>query len=222
MISVLIIEDDLMLAEIHKQFVDQVEGYKVTDVANDGEQALDLLRKNKYDLIILDVYMPIIDGFKLLEIIRNENIVVDTILVTAAKRSDQVDLALRLGAIDYLVKPFEFNRLKTSLELYKKRKNLITTKDTVLQNDIDIILERNRKIEVELPKGLNKHTLSRIERLIASHKGEVLKSDFIAKELDLSKVSIRKYLEHLSDLGFIEIITEYGTRGRPSYQYRIL
>lgn len=222
MISVLIIEDDLMLAEIHKQFVDQVEGYKVTDVANDGEQALDLLRKNKYDLIILDVYMPINDGFKLLEIIRNENIVVDTILVTAAKRSDQVDLALRLGAIDYLVKPFEFNRLKTSLELYKKRKNLITTKDTVLQNDIDIILERNRKIEVELPKGLNKHTLSRIERLIASHKGEVLKSDFIAKELDLSKVSIRKYLEHLSDLGFIEIITEYGTRGRPSYQYRIL
>lgn len=222
MISVLIIEDDLMLAEIHKQFVDQVEGYKVTDVANDGEQALELLRKNKYDLMILDVYMPIIDGFKLLEIIRNENIVVDTILVTAAKRSDQVDFALRLGAIDYLVKPFEFNRLKTSLELYKKRKNLMKTKDTVHQNDIDIILERNRKIEVELPKGLNKHTLSRIERFISSHKGEVLKSDFIASELDLSKVSIRKYLEHLSDLGFIEIITEYGTRGRPSYQYRIL
>lgn len=222
MISVLIIEDDLMLAEIHKQFVDQVEGYKVTDVANDGEQALKFLRDKKYDLMILDVYMPIIDGFKLLEIIRNENIVIDTILVTAAKRSDQVDYALRLGAIDYLVKPFEFNRLKTSLELYKKRKKLMNTKDTVHQNDIDIILERNRTFDIDLPKGLNKHTLSRIERFISSHKGEILKSDYIASELDLSKVSIRKYLEHLSELGYIQILTEYGTRGRPSYQYKIL
>lgn len=224
MIKVLIIEDDLMLAEIHKEFVDKVSGYKVVSVVHNGEEALKLLKSLKIDLIILDVYMPKMDGFTLLETIRKEGIQMDCILVTAAKRSDQVDQAFKLGAIDYLVKPFDFDRLKSSLDEYIKRRQLITSKQVVHQDDIDNLLKRSGESisELELPKGLNKLTLKLIEKFIEKNHGETFKSDEIASELNLSKVSIRKYFEYLQTIDKVNIITEYGTRGRPSYLYKII
>lgn len=224
MIKVLIIEDDLMLAQIHKEFVDKVNGYCVVSVVHNGEEALKLLKSLKVDLIILDVYMPKMDGFALLEAIRKEAIAMDCIFVTAAKRSDQVDHAFKLGAVDYLVKPFDFNRLKSSLDQYSKRRELITSKLVVHQEDIDNLLKRSKEniSETDLPKGLNKLTLKRINKFIHENKGETFKSDEIASCLDLSKVSVRKYFEHLESTGKINIITEYGTRGRPSYLYKII
>lgn len=224
MIKVLIVEDDLMLAEIHKEFVDKVNGYSVVSVVHNGDEALKLIKSLKIDLIILDVYMPRVDGFTLLETIRKEAIDMDCILVTAAKRSDQVDYAFRLGAVDYLVKPFDFNRLKSSLEQYSKRRELIRSKTVVHQEDIDKLLKRKQddKIETEIPKGLNKLTLKRVNKFINSNKGKSFKSDEIANQLELSKVSVRKYFEYLEGIGEVSIIIEYGTRGRPSYLYKIL
>lgn len=224
MIKVLIIEDDLMLAEIHKEFVDKVKGYNVVSVVHNGEEAIGLLKSLKIDLIILDVYMPKMDGFELLETIRKEGMAMDCIFVTAAKRSDQVDHAFKLGAVDYLVKPFDFKRLKSSLDQYTKRRELITSKLVIHQEDIDNLLKRSKDkiLETELPKGLNKLTLKRIDKFIIENKGETFKSDEIADCLDLSKVSVRKYFEYLESIGKVNIITEYGTRGRPSYLYKIL
>ena len=63
MINVLVVEDDPMVAQLHEHYLSQIKGFQLCDIAGNGDTALKLLRQNKYDLIILDVFMPTMDGY---------------------------------------------------------------------------------------------------------------------------------------------------------------
>ncbi len=104
--KVIVIEDDPMLADIHKKYVDSQEAFKCVAVIHDAENALDIIKKQKPDLILLDVYLPHQSGIEFLIKLREEKESVDVILITAARNAEQVETAFRYGAIDYLVKPF--------------------------------------------------------------------------------------------------------------------
>ncbi|QXM06546.1 response regulator [Crassaminicella indica] len=221
MIRVLVVEDDPMLAELNRRFVEKIDGFTVVDVANNGEIAIKKLNNNKIDLVILDVYMPKVDGMELFRRVRKQNKMVDFILVTAANDTDKIKEALKLGAVDYLVKPFEFDRLKKSLLNYKLRKNLLVKKPFVSQEEIDklFIGVCKEKQEKEIKKGLHQLTLNRIISFLKENKEELLSSEIISEKLGMSKVTIRRYLDYLEDMGSVEKKIEYGSRGRPSYQY---
>jgi len=219
MIKVLIVEDDPMLAEIHKSFIEKVEGYTIEGIAYDGKTALEILRDKEIDLVVLDVFIPKIDGMKVLENMRKENIVADVILVTAAKDIEKVKLALKLGAFDYLVKPFEYDRMKKSLDTYKERKTILDNNGEIQQNEIDFLLKRKGKISQELPKGVHVNTLSLILEELEQRKGIVFDAKDLADKLKISKVSVRKYLDYLEKEGSVKVTVDYGTRGRPSYKY---
>lgn len=118
-IQVLIVEDDLRIAEINQRFTNMVEGYEVCGIATDLSQARDLVRILRPDLILLDIYFPDGSGIDLLWYIRSNHFSSDVMMITAAKEIDAVKEAMRGGAIDYIIKPIIFQRFLKTLERYK-------------------------------------------------------------------------------------------------------
>ena len=221
MIRVLVVEDDPMLAEIHRKFINSTEGFDVIGIAGDGVTALEFLKEKPVDLLILDIYMPKMDGLTLIEEMRHASISSDLILVTASKDVEQVERALKYGVFDYLVKPFEFERLKKALIHYKSRVEMLDSSSTVEQGQIDRMLMRERDLPlIELPKGLHAKTLERVRKATQICAEDFVDIEAIAEGLDVSKVTIRRYLEYLAQLEEIEIQMNYGTRGRPSFKYK--
>ena len=223
MINVLIVEDDPMVASINKRYVESIEGFRVAGTATNGEEALRLIKNRNIDLIILDIYKPRIDGISFLKKIRQNNITTDVILVTAAKETESFDQSMALGAVDYLVKPFEYERFKKSLENYRRRHKILSGKDVIRQEDIDKMShagsgERGKST----PKGLHIKTLNRVRNYMCNKKGELVSEEEAANALSITKVTVRRYLDYLASIGEIEIEVEYGAVGRPTNLYRFI
>ena len=154
MINVLVVEDDPMVAQLHEHYLSQIKGFNLSDVANNGDMALKLLSKKSYDLLILDIFMPTMDGLQLLAKIREYGFDVDVIIVSAANDKDKIKQALRLGAVDYIIKPFEFERLNLALNNYLKRYHIVSEQTIIEQSDLDqTIIRREEQMVVSLPKG---------------------------------------------------------------------
>lgn len=223
MVKVLIVEDDPMVAQINKKYIESIEGFEVINVIPNGDQALKFLERTKVDLVILDIYIYKLDGITVLKKMRQKHIMSDVILVTAAKDADKIDDALKLGAVDYLVKPFEYERLKKSLEDYLLRTRVLKYGSLIDQKDIDQIMMRcTSSLDDRLPKGLNKNTLERIIRYLENSDDRLLTSDEISDKLGVTKVTIRRYLDYLERIGTVKLIIEYGAIGRPSHRYQYL
>ncbi|MTI66935.1 MAG: response regulator [Firmicutes bacterium] len=221
MINVLIVEDDPMVSELNKRYVESIEGFKVIKSVSNGQDALKILNKKRIDLVILDIYMPKVDGISLLKEMRKRSIMSDVILVTAAKEAKNIDAVLKLGAVDYLIKPFEFERLQNSLKKYLQRHRLLNDKEAFKQEDIDkLTVKYKTNGKEEIKKGLHKHTLDMIRRYMSKNKDIYLSSDEIAEKLDFSKVTIRRYLEYLEEIGEIKLQINYGGIGRPAHLYK--
>lgn len=223
MINVLIVEDDPMVAQINKKYTESVDGFGVVGVCHNGRQALEMIDTNNIDLIILDIYMPKLDGISFLKEIRSVGISTDIIMVTAADEADKLNEVLKLGAIDYLIKPFEYERFKEALNKFKVRYKLLTTKSIVNQEDIDKITSRNiSNLNEELQKGINDRTLKRLKNFLKECGEECFTCEEIAEEMRLSRVTIRRYLEYMTSTGELNRDIEYGEIGRPKTIYKLV
>lgn len=221
MINLLIVEDDPMVAELNRRYVSTIDGYRVIGIARNGEEAMSKLESSKIDLLLLDMYMPKTNGLELLKEIRNNQMMVDVIMVTAAKETDSIDELFKLGVVDYLIKPFSYERLKNSLENYKSRFLLLNSKQEITQEDIDRITTiQTQEMSASLQKGLHKNTLARIRSYMQSKQNQQITSNELAESLQVSAVTIRRYLEYLVAIGEVRLEIEYGSIGRPSYLYR--
>lgn len=219
MIDVLVVEDDPMVAQLHEHYLSQIKGFRLCDIARSGVDALKLLRDNKYDLLILDVFMPSMDGIQTLEKIRENKFDVDVIIVSAANDKDKIKQALRLGAVDYIIKPFEFERFNLALMNYQKRYSIVEEQDTIKQSELDKTIIRQEKESIAaLPKGLDKHTLATVWNCIITLEG-MFTTEEVSTKVGISRVSIRKYLEFLKTLRLLKLELHRGSVGRPVYKY---
>ena len=124
--KILIVEDELNVAEVLKRGL-QEEGYE-TDVAYDGQIGLRLAQSGGYELIILDVNLPLINGLELCKKLREKDEQTPVMMLTALSMSDDIVLGLESGADDYLPKPFRFNELYARVKALTRRKKFpITT-----------------------------------------------------------------------------------------------
>ena len=222
MINVLVVEDDPMVAQLHEHYLSQIKGFQLCDIAGNGDTALKLLRQNKYDLIILDVFMPTMDGLQLLAKIRENGYDVDVIIVSAANDKDKIKLALRLGAVDYIIKPFEFERFNLALNNYLKRYQIVEEQGIIKQADLDTtIMRQENQVAVTLPKGLDKNTLGTVWDCICGIDG-MFTTEEVAGMVGISRVSIRKYLEFLKSLHLLKLDLHRGSVGRPVYKFLCL
>lgn len=222
MYKVLIVEDDPMVAMINEQYIKRNKNFTVVGKCTDGASALDFLKKNEVDLLVLDVYMPHINGFETLRKIRNEQITVDAIMVTAANDRESLEEALHLGVVDYLVKPFTFERFLMALQKYIVQNNALKDMDTLNQSSIDHIIENTRKKSEEIfPKGIQEKTLQLILEYLKSNKGKRFTGEEIANEIGLTAVTVRRYMNFLTETGRVVGEMNYETGGRPCMQYKI-
>lgn len=226
MIRILIVEDDPMVAALNRQYAEQLEGFAVAGVSANTEEASELLAKTEVQLVLLDIHMPGGNGIDFLRKIRKERLDLDVILITAASEIHQIQEALRLGAVDYLIKPFEFSRFQEALVQYRNQYSNIGNKSKISQQELDRMLYQKTQAKSEtskqqaLPKGLTKTTLHRINEVILSKGTEVFSTEEIAEASQISRVSVRKYLKFLAGIGYLEESLVYGV-GRPIYQYRL-
>ena len=222
MYKVLIVEDDPMVAMINEQFVSRHKDFVVAHKCNDGKSALEYLDENEVDLIILDVYMPYMDGFETLRQIRKKQISVDVIMVTAANERQQLKEGLHLGVVDYLVKPFTFERFKVALDKFIAQVEALKDLDKVNQKNIDFLIDKSRKTTNELyPKGIQEKTLQTIMEHLKENKNKWLTGDEIAEKIGLTGVTVRRYMTHLAETGMIIADMNYETGGRPCMLYKI-
>ncbi|WP_028402705.1 response regulator [Ectobacillus panaciterrae] len=222
MIRVLIVEDDPMVAEFNKRYLEQVGGFQLVSVVTSVDAALHILEKKTIDLILLDIFMPGKTGLELLMHIRETGKKADVIFITAASDMERIQTALRYGAVDYLMKPFEFDRFNEALSAYREKFMFMKNQQVLSQKELDrqILHKEPRAIAEELPKGVTKGTLQVIWETAQSMGESPFSTEDIAGRVGISRVSVRKYLKFLSDIDALHVKVHYGTIGRPIYQYK--
>ena len=219
--KVLIVEDDPMVSMINEQYVNRNKAFRVVQKCKDGKSALEYLEHNDVDLIILDVYMPLMDGFETLRQIRKNKKSVDVIMVTAANDRASLEEALHLGVVDYLVKPFTYDRFRIALDKYVSKIAALKDIDTLNQKNIDFIIENARKKSEELyPKGIQEKTLQTILDEMKKNPSKWMTGDEIAERIGLTGVTVRRYLNYLTEKGILLSEIDYETGGRPCMRYR--
>jgi response regulator of citrate/malate metabolism len=217
-LTVLVVDDDFMVASIHTRFVERAEGFRVLGVAATGEAALTEIARLRPDLVLLDVHLPDISGIDVLRRLRGEGNDVGVMMVTAAREADTVRAAAAAGAAHYLVKPFEFDDLVARLQAFRQSHTALTGVATPGQEDIDAVfapLGRGREV---LPKGLSTETASAV--LAALDAAQEISAAECADEVGVSRVSARRYLEHFVAQGRATVRLNYGGAGRPERRYR--
>ena len=208
---ILIIEDDPMVAMIHKEYFKRKELSDDLNHVSTLEEAKTFLEKSDADLIVLDNYLTDGQGVEYLPELKGYPI----IMITAANDIQTVEAALTNGVVDYLVKPFTYERFSQSVDKVQDYVSLLS-KEKINQDLIDDYLNSGRVEEEEdsLPKGLSRITLKKVLENIKEHEAGFTTQQ-VADELDISRITIRKYLNHLVNINILSEDAEYYTSGRP-------
>lgn len=221
MIKAIIVEDDPMVAQINKQYLTEFRDIEVQGLFGNGRDAISFLMENTVDLIILDITMPVLDGLEFAKTIRENRINSDIIVVTAANDIEHLDEMLRYGVIDYLVKPFNRDRFNKAINKFLKKSNLFSRHNVLQQEEIDSIFSAKMSNHKEYEKGIQVATLEKIKNYIENAKMTSFSCDILAVELNLSKVTIRRYLNYLVEDDYLINTVDYETGGRPSIIYKV-
>jgi response regulator of citrate/malate metabolism len=218
-IEVLIVDDDFMVARIHTGYVERTPGFTVTGVAKTGAEAREACARLQPDLVLLDVFLPDVSGLDLLGDLREAAPEVDVLVISAAREADTVRRALRGGIVHYLMKPFSYDDLRVRLEHYQQAYAPIAGEEAD-QADVDRVFNIT-PVERRLPKGFSPQTLKLVEDILRG-RGPAA-ADLSAAEaaalLGISRVSARRYLEHLTTSGQVAVSLRYGEVGRPERRY---
>lgn len=220
MLKAIIVEDDPMVARLNEIFLEKFKEIKVHKIITNGEDAMKYLSSNEVDLVILDIYMPIVTGIEVLKFIKHHYLNCDVIMITAATETAVLDEILHLGVIDYLVKPFEQERFDIAISNFLSRKKLIHQSDKASQKIIDNILNKKNK-RIRLEKGMQQNTLDHVIKAMKTHS-DYITCSMLADEINLSKVTARRYLNYLVEAGTVQSKVDYSTGGRPSIKYKLL
>ena len=209
--KILIIEDDPMVAMIHKEYFKRKEISNDLNHVSTLEEAKEFLANSDTDLIILDNYLADGQGIEFLPELKGYPI----IMITAANDVQTVEAALTNGVVDYLVKPFTYERFSQAIDKVQDYMKLLS-KEKINQDLIDDYLNSARVEEEEdsLPKGLSRITLKKVlENIKEQETGFTTQQ--VADALDISRITIRKYLNHLVNINVLSEDAEYYTSGRP-------
>jgi DNA-binding response OmpR family regulator len=205
--KILLAEDDIDFGAILKQYL-ELQNFTVI-WAKDGEEALDLFKTNSFDICVLDVMMPKIDGFTLAEKIVDSNPEIPFVFLTARNQNEDKIKGLKLGADDYIVKPFEADELVLRLTNIIKRTEKRSLSNA-LPNQIDIGIFTFDIKRFELKSSQKTQQLTEKEAslllFLFKHKNQLVKREqvlkavwenddfFSGRSMDVFISKLRKYL----------------------------
>ena len=217
-IKILLCEDDENLGMLVREYL-QAKGYS-TVLCPDGEQGFKEFTKNKYDIAVLDVMMPKKDGFTLAQDIRQANADLPIIFLTAKTLKEDILEGFKIGADDYITKPFSMEELVFRVEAILRRVRGKKTKESTLYHIGKFVFDTQKQL---LTIGDQQTKLTTKENellaLLCSHANEILQRDFALKTIWIDDnyfnarsmdVYITKLRKHLKDDDQIEIINIHG------------
>ena len=217
-IKILLCEDDENLGMLLREYL-QAKGYS-TVLCPDGEQGFKEFTKNKYDIAVLDVMMPKKDGFTLAQDIRQANADLPIIILTPKTIKQEILEGFKIGADDYITKPFSMEELVFRVEAILRRVRGKKTKESTLYHIGKFVFDTQKQL---LTIGDQQTKLTTKENellaLLCSHANEILQRDFALKTIWIDDnyfnarsmdVYITKLRKHLKDDDQIEIINIHG------------
>jgi len=220
-IRTLVVDDDFMAASVHRSFAERVPGFTVVGEATTGAHALELVRRLRPDLVLLDIYLPDMSGLEVMRRLRDdEDEPVDVIAITSAKDVKTLRGAMRHGVVHYLVKPFTFATFRERLESYAALRARLERLHQADQREVDRLYALLRTAGGDaLPKGVSAPTLALVAEVVREADAELSASD-VAARAGISRGTARRYLEFLAESGTLELALRYGAAGRPEHLYR--
>lgn len=223
-VRVLVVEDEEVAAAAHASYVGRIPGFEVAGVTRSAGEAMRFLDADRsVDLLLLDMHLPDGHGLGLLQRLRAAGHLCDVIAVTSARDPDVVRHAVAQGVVLYLLKPFTFATFRDKLGQYAAyREQLAAAPDEVVQDEVDRLFGSLRVgPSAPLPKGMSAETLRDVTTVLRD-AGSGLSATEAAALVGASRVTVRRYLEHLADSGLAERHPRYGGSGRPEVEYRWL
>ena len=221
-LRVLIVDDDETVARLHGSFLAGLDGFVVCGIAATGPEAVAAMRSAKPDIVLLDVHLPTFSGLEALRIARSDRVRrFEVIAVTAARDIDTVRAARRAGVRHYFAKPFSAHDLRLRLmeiagEIAGRREH---DSGDLAQAQIDALMTPNAAAAGP-PKGISPETLEIVRFALAQLPGA--SATDLSTRVGLSRVTTRRYLEHLVDGGAARRSLDYASTGRPTTRYRSL
>lgn len=221
-IRVLIVEDEPLTAEAHAAYVARLEGFTVVGTVGTGRAMLSAVAAERPDLVLLDLDLPDAHGLQLVRALRTAGSAVDVIAVTAANDARGVRNAIALGIVQYLVKPFSFRTFSERLTTYREYRQGFEDHRSLSQADIDERLGALRPATPSEPgKGITPGTLESVRAALMGATGGASATE-VAEATGTSRVTARRYLEHLVSVGQVDKDVRHSGPGRPEYEYRWL
>ena len=217
-LKILLCEDDENLGMLLREYL-QAKGY-ATELCADGEAGYKAFMKTKYDICVLDVMMPKKDGFTLATEIRQANAEMPIIFLTAKTQKEDIVEGFKLGADDYITKPFSMEELVFRIEAILRRVRGKKTKESTLYHIGNFTFDTQKQL-LTIGEKQTKLTTKENELLAlpCSHANEILQRDFALKTIWIDDnyfnarsmdVYITKLRKHLKDDPQIEIINIHG------------
>lgn len=224
MITVLIVEDEPLIAEAHRTYLQRLNGFSVAAVAHTARDAMRAAAnaETPIDLVLLDIGLPDASGIALASGLSGLRPAPDIIAITSERDLEMVRAAVGHGALAYLLKPFTFAAFRDRLERYQRyREALPAGTDAASQAEVDRALAELR-ISTDrsaAPKGAAVGTNDEIARVVRDSTDGIT-ADEVAKRVGVSRVTAWRYLERLADEGIVTRHTDYGKAGRPKTRYQ--
>ncbi|GAA4486804.1 response regulator [Rhodococcus olei] len=230
MIRVLIVEDEPLIAQAHREYLDRLPEFTVHDVVHTGSAALRVAQAAErdgrpVDLVLLDIGLPDTSGLDVAAALGLLRPSPDIIAVTSARELEVVRTAVARGVVLYLLKPFTFAGLRDKLDRYLAYRSAITDDQGPVtaagQLDIDRAMAalRGTSPASTSPKGVAPRTLDAVARSVRGADGPLTAAE-VGAAVGVSRVTAWRYLERLADDGVLVRETEYGRAGRPQVRYR--
>ncbi|RBY97912.1 two-component system response regulator [Blastococcus sp. TF02-8] len=224
MISVLIVDDDFMVARVHAAFVGALEGFEVVGTAATGAEALAQTARLQPDLVLLDVYLPDMTGLDVLRRLRADGSAADVVVISAARDVESIRSALHGGVLHYLVKPFDRRTFEDRLRQYAALRGELAELDVAGQQDVDRMFVGARgsaPAPAATPKGITPQTLELVREALAAAAEQGLSASECSERTGLARVSARRYLEQLVAQDQADVRQRYGTAGRPERRFTL-
>ena len=221
-VTTMIIEDDPRASYALESTINQHSDFEVVAVSETYADALMHYELYKPQLVFVDITLPDGNGIDVIQKLRHDGANCYFIMTTAERDATTVEQAVQLGISDYLVKPLRMSRVRQALDDYKLYRQKLATHETVDQGAIDQILGKRSPTPVRrTPKGIDATTLDTLKKILKDEKLTDFSVDDMSERMNVSRITVRRYLEYLESEGVVKMVLNYKTGGRPRRLYQL-